>query len=151
MLNRVVPNDVAETTSNIDSFLETEKQKNKVDSWNKLDKTMKIQKLHAYAEKYAVEQGKDVVQPKRFFVDALEKGKFQKTKDVVYDKENQVITSIPALLYNTATNNYTLRIMDPKRVSTLKSLTPKRVSEKNKESVLNRRYTCILSKYIYKF
>jgi hypothetical protein len=135
MLNRVVSNDVAETTSNIDSFLETEKQKNKVDSWNKLDKTMKILKLHAYAEKYAVEQGKDVVQLKRFFIDALEKGKFQKTKDVVYDKENQTITSIPALLYNTATNNYTLRIMDPKRVSTLKSLTPKRVSEKNKESV----------------
>jgi len=135
MLNRVVPNDVAETTSNIDTFLETEKQKNKIDSWNKLDKTMKIQKLHAYAEKYAVEQGKDVVQLKRFFIDALEKGKFQKTKDVVYDKENQTITSIPALLYNTATNNYTLRIMDPKRVSMLKSLTPKRVSEKNKESI----------------
>jgi hypothetical protein len=135
MLNRVVPNDVAETTTNVDSFLETEKQKNKVDSWNKLDKTMKIQKLHAYAEKYAVEQGKDVVQLKRFFIDALEKGKFQKTKDVVYDKENQSITSIPALLYNTATNNYTLRIMDPKRVSTLKSLTPKRISEKNKESI----------------
>jgi hypothetical protein len=134
MLNRVIPNDVAETTTNVDSFLETEKQKNKVDSWNKLDKTMKIQKLHAYAEKYAVEQGKDVVQLKRFFIDALEKGKFQKTKDVVYDKENQSITSIPALLYNTATNNYTLRIMDPKRVSTLKSLTPKRISEKNKDS-----------------
>jgi hypothetical protein len=135
MLNRVIPNDVAETTTNVDSFLETEKQKNKVDSWNKLDKTMKIQKHHADAEKYAVEQGKDVVQLKRFFVDALEKGKLQKTKDVVYDKENQTITSIPALLYNTATNNYTLRIMDPKRVSTLKSLTPKRISEKNKEAV----------------
>jgi len=135
MLNRVITNDATETTTNVDSFLETEKQKNKVDSWNKLDKTMKIQKLHAYAEKYAVEQGKDVIQLKRFFIDALEKGKFQKTKDVVYDKENQAITSIPALLYNTATNNYTLRIMDPKRVSTLKSLTPKRISEKNKESI----------------
>ena len=135
MLNLVISNDASDTTSNIDSFLETEKQKNKVDSWNKLDKTMKIQKLHTYAEKYAVEQGKDVVQLKRFFIDALEKGKFQKTKDVVYDKENQAIVSIPALLYNTATNNYTLRIMDPKRVSTLKSLTPKRISEKNKEAV----------------
>lgn len=135
MLNRAISEDVSDTTNNVDSFLETEKQKNKVDSWNKLDKTMKIQKLHVYAEKYAIEQGKDVTQLKRFFIDALEKGKFQKTKDVIYDKENQVIASIPALLYNTATNNYTLRIMDPKRVSTLKSLTPKRISEKNKESI----------------
>jgi hypothetical protein len=34
--------------------------------------------------------------------------------------------SIPALFYNTEKKNFTLRIVDPKRVSTLKSLTPKR-------------------------
>lgn len=135
MLNNYTPTIASETSSSVDKILESEKQKNKVDSWNKLDKTMKIQKLHAYAEKYSAEQAKDLAQLKRFFIDSLEKGKFQKTKDVVYDKDQQVIVSIPALLYNTATNNYTLRIMDPKRVSTLKSLTPKRISEKNKDTV----------------
>ena len=36
------------------------------------------------------------------------------------------IISIPALYYNKNTHNYTLKILDNKRVSTLKSLTPKR-------------------------
>jgi hypothetical protein len=120
----------------IDSMLENEKQKNKSDSWNKLDKTVKIQKLHAFAEKYGRDNGypaKEVKNLKVFFVDCLNKSKLQKTKDVVYDKETGEITAIPALFFNSITHNFTLRIMDSKRVSTLKSLTPKRITEKNKE------------------
>lgn len=113
----------------MDEILEKEKQHNKTESWNKLDKTVKIQKLHAFAEKYGKEHGipiKEVKALKLFFVDCLEKNKLQKTKDVNYDKENREITSIPALHYNTVSQNFTLKIMDTKRVSTLKSLTPKR-------------------------
>jgi len=40
------------------------------------------------------------------------------------------------LHFNNTTKNYTLRIMDTKRVSTLKSLTPKRVVEKPKEVII---------------
>lgn len=118
---------------NIDQLLEKEKQKNKSDSWNKLDKTVKIQKLHAFAEKYGKDNSysaKDVKTLKTFFVDCLERGKLQKTKDVVYAKDGE-ITSIPALFFNTTSRTFTLKIMDAKRVSTLKSLTPKRMSEKN--------------------
>jgi hypothetical protein len=120
-----------------DSILENEKQKNKSDSWNKLDKTVKIQKLHAFAEKHGRENGypaKEVKNLKVFFVDCLNKAKLQKTKDVVYDKETGEITAIPALFFNSITHNFTLKIMDSKRVSTLKSLTPKRITEKNKET-----------------
>lgn len=120
----------------IDSILENEKQKNKSDSWNKLDKTVKIQKLHAFAEKHGRDNGypaKEVKNLKVFFVDCLNKAKLQKTKDVVYDKESGEITAIPALFFNSITHNFTLKIMDSKRVSTLKSLTPKRITEKNKE------------------
>jgi hypothetical protein len=122
--------------NNIDSILENEKQKNKSDSWNKLDKTVKIQKLHAFAEKYGRDNGypaKEVKNLKVFFVDCLNKSKLQKTKDVVYEKETGEITAIPALFFNSITHNFTLKIMDSKRVSTLKSLTPKRITEKNKE------------------
>ena len=121
---------------NIDSLLENEKQKNKSDSWNKLDKTVKIQKLHAFAEKYGKDNGypaKEVKNLKAFFVDCLNKAKLQKTKDVIYEKETGEITAIPALFFNSITHNFTLKIMDSKRVSTLKSLTPKRITEKNKE------------------
>jgi hypothetical protein len=55
----------------------------------------------------------------------------QKTKDVVYDKESGEINSIPALFFNSTNHTFTLKIIDSKRVSTLKSLTPKRISEKN--------------------
>uniref|UniRef100_A0A6C0K1N2 Uncharacterized protein n=1 Tax=viral metagenome TaxID=1070528 RepID=A0A6C0K1N2_9ZZZZ len=122
----------------IDELLETEKQKNKCDSWNKLDKTVKTQKLHAFAEKYGKEHNypaKDVKSLKAFFVSCLEKAKLQKTKDVVYDKDSGEITSIPALFFNSMNHTFTLKIVDSKRVSTLKSLTPKRVSEKNQAPV----------------
>ena len=118
----------------IDELLENEKQKNKCDSWNKLDKTVKTQKLHAFAEKYGKEHNysaKEIKTLKVFFVSCLEKSKLQKTKDVVYDKESGEINSIPALFFNSTNHTFTLKIIDSKRVSTLKSLTPKRISEKN--------------------
>lgn len=125
------------SVSKIDQLLEKEKQKNKSDSWNKLDKTVKIQKLHAFAEKYGKDNNypaKDVKNLKGFFIECLERGKLQKTKDVVYAKDGE-ITAIPALFFNSTSRTFTLKIMDTKRVSTLKSLTPKRMSEKNKAPV----------------
>ena len=75
--------------TDIDQLLETEKQQNKADAWNKLDKTVKIQKLHVFAEKYGKDNTlpvKDVKALKHFFSESLEKKKLQKKKDVVYDK-----------------------------------------------------------------
>ena len=126
---------INETNMNtVDMVLEREKMHNKSETWNKLDKTVKIQNLHAFAEKYGKEHNmpvKDIKSLKMFFIDCLEKNKLQKTKDVIYDKDAREITSIPALCFNSTTKNFTLKIMDAKRVSTLKSLTPKRNSEKN--------------------
>ena len=121
--------------SAIDQLLENEKIHNKTETWNKLDKTVKTQKLHGFAEKYGKEHtlpNKDVKSLKMFFSDCLNKNKLQKAKDVVYDKEHSTITSIPALLFNVTNRNFTLKIIDAKRVSTIKSLTPKRATEKNK-------------------
>jgi hypothetical protein len=117
----------------IDRLLEKEKQRNKSDNWNKIDKTVKIQKLHQFAERYGKEHGypaKDIKLLKAFFIECLEKNKLQKTKDVSYDKDKQEIDAVPALHFNQTSHNFTLRIIDAKRVSTLKSLTPKRVSAK---------------------
>ena len=117
----------------IDKILENEKQTNKNDNWNKLDKTMKIQKLHSFAEKYGKDNSlpiKTIKTLKAFFIDCLEKNKLLKTKEVLYDKEKGEITSIQTLTINNQTKNFTLRQCD-KRVSTLKSLTPKRVTSKN--------------------
>jgi len=67
----------------IDHILEKETQKNKTESWNKLNKTVKIQKLHHYAEKYATEHKyseRELTNLKTFFLESLERGKLLKTK-----------------------------------------------------------------------
>ena len=94
-------------------MLEKEKQRNKTEAWNKLDKTAKIQLLHAFSEKYGKEHClpiKEIKLLKSFFIECLEKNKLQKTKDVVYDKEHREITSIPSLHFNTTNHNFTLNI-----------------------------------------
>jgi hypothetical protein len=121
----------------IEEMLEQEKMKNKTEAWNKLDKTQKIQKLHSFAERYGKEHSlpvKETKNLKAFFLDSLDKGKLQKTKDVNYNKETREITGIPALHFNSDTKAFTLRNLDTKRVSTLKSLTPKRVKEEPSEA-----------------
>jgi hypothetical protein len=116
---------------NIDRLLEREKLHNKSETWNKLDKTVKIQKLHQYAEKYGREHAlpvKEIKSLKIFFVTCMDKSKLQKTKEVIYDKDSREITSIPALHFNGPSHSFTLKNLDVKRVSTIKSLTPKRSS-----------------------
>lgn len=115
---------------NIDFLLEREKQHNKTESWTKLDKTVKLQKLLAFSEKYAKEHQLSETEAKKlnqFFSECLEKSKLQKAKDIVYNKETKEIASIPSLSFHSSTRHFTLKVIDTKRVSTIKSLTPKRV------------------------
>lgn len=125
--NQVISNSVNFNT--LDTLLEKEKQQNKTEHWNKIDKTVKTQLLHSFAEKYGHDNKlpiKEIKNLKLFFSDSLNRGKLQKNKDVNYDKDNQLIMSIPALYFNSDKKHFTLRIVDNKRVSTLKSLTPKK-------------------------
>ena len=138
--NNIVPstykNNNDDNYNALDRLLEKEKNSNKLDNWNKIDKTEKTQKLHQFAERYGKEHKypmKDVKALKTFFVDCLEKNKLKKTKDVVYNKEKGEITSIPALHFNTNSHSFTLRMIDTKRVSTLKSLAPKRIEKEHIE------------------
>lgn len=115
------------TMEHIDGLLESEKKSMSAEPWNKLDKRLKIQKLHAFAEKYGKDNGlpaKEVKGLKTFFSECLAKDKMSKVKEVEYNKVNGQIISIPGLAFNTASRAFTLKNLD-KKVSTLKSLTPK--------------------------
>jgi hypothetical protein len=140
--NIITNSDITESTYfAIDNILENEKITNKNEAWNKLDKTVKIQKLHIFSEKYGKEYNipmKEIKNLKLFFNDALDKNKLQKTKDVNYDKEKGIILSIPALTFNQTNRNFTLKNLDLKHVSTIKSLTPKRTSEKAKVDIITK-------------
>ena len=131
-INDGIVEEVQETAySKIDNLLEIEKKKNKNEVWNKLDKTVKLQKLHIYAEKYGKDNNlpmKEIKQLKQYFNDSLNKNKIQKAKDVVYDREKGVVQIVHGLSFNNQTKNFTIRNVDSKHVSTVK-LTSKRLEE----------------------
>jgi len=115
--------------SNLEKFLEDNKTKNQNEPWSKLDKTVKTKKLIAFAENYSKEKNYDSEDESlliAFLKDSLDKKRLQRIKDVDYDKTTGEIKDIPALHYNKATKHFTLKNMD-KRLSTLKSLPPKKV------------------------
>ena len=74
-----------------------------------------------------------------FFKDCLDRKKFQRVKDVVYDKTTGLIKEIPALSYTKATKHFTLKNID-KRVTTQKSLPAKKLQStiKNKPLIPNK-------------
>jgi len=114
--------------SNLEKFLEDEKNNNKNEPWCKLNKTIKTKKLIEYSTVYQKENNLDEQESEllvSFFKDSLDRNKLQKVKDVIYDKTTGLIKDVPALHYVKATKHFTLKNLD-KRVSTLKSLAPKK-------------------------
>jgi hypothetical protein len=112
--------------SNLEKYLENEKEKNSNEPWCKLNKTIKTKKLFDFAEIYKQEHNLDNIETIgliHFFKECLDKKRLQRVKDVLYDNKNGCIKDIPALVYNKPSKHFTLKNID-KRVSTLKSLAP---------------------------
>jgi len=129
--NPIVETKSSNNLSNLDKFLEDEKNNSKNEPWSKLNKTLKTQKLLAFASNYKNEKKLDEHEEKAlvsFFKDCLDKKKLIRVKDVIYDKVTGNIKEIPALFYNKPTKHFTLKNLD-KRVSTLKSLPAKKGSK----------------------
>ena len=115
--------------SNLDIFLENEKNNNINEPWSKLDKTIKTKKILIFAETYKNEKNLNNLEYENliiFFKDCLDRKKLQRVKDVIYDKTTGLIKDIPGLTYSKNKNNFTIKNVD-KRVSTIKSLTPKKI------------------------
>jgi hypothetical protein len=117
--------------SSLDKFLEDEKNVNENEPWSKLNKTVKTKKLIDYAEVYkkkydlSEEESNLMV---TFLKDCVDRKKLMRVKDVIYDKENGNIKDIPALCYIKPNKHFTLKNID-KRISTLKSLAPKKTGQ----------------------
>lgn len=133
--NPIVETKSSNNLSNLDKFLEDEKNNSKNEPWSKLNKTIKTQKILSYVESYKKEKKLSEEEEKLlvvFLKDCLDKKRLTRVKDVVYDKVTGNIKEIPALFYNKSNKHFTLKNLD-KRVSTLKSLP----SNKHKKSVSN--------------
>ena len=114
----------------LERFLEDEKNTNINGPWCKLDKTLKSKKLLSYVESYAMINNFETDETELmiiFLKECLERKKFQRVKDIIYDKVTGQIKEIPSLVYNKQTKHFTLKHSD-KRVSTLKGLPPKKIN-----------------------
>ena len=114
--------------SNLEKFLENEKNNNNNEPWCKLNKTVKTTKLNEYVELYTKDQHLDKEESQilvTFLKECLDRKKLQRVKDVSYDKISGVVKEIPALTYIKSIKHFTLKNID-KRISTLKSLSVKK-------------------------
>jgi hypothetical protein len=126
--------------SSLEKFLEAEKINNSNEPWCKLNKTIKTKKLIEYVETYSKEKKfneEEVTLLTAFLKDSLDKKKLSRVKDVIYDKNNGTIKEIPALVYTKSSKHFTLKNMD-KRVSTLKSLAPKKAHGTIKNKIVEK-------------
>lgn len=123
----------------LDNFLENEKNNNVNDPWCKLNKTIKTKKIMDFIDKYKLEKSLSEEEANLlliFLKECLDKKKLQRIKDVVYDKVTGNIKDIPALTYIKSTKHFTLKHID-KRISTLKSLAPKKCNHATIKNKLN--------------
>jgi hypothetical protein len=125
--------------SNLEKFLENEQNNNKNEPWCKLDKTIKTKKIMDFIEKYKTDHELDIEECGlllTFLKECLNRKKLQRVKDVIYDKETGQIKDIPALQYTKSSKHFTLKNID-KRISTIKSLTPKKPNGTAKNKLLS--------------
>ena len=125
--------------SNLEKFLENEQNNNKNEPWCKLDKTIKTKKIMDFIEKYKTDHELDTEECGlllTFLKECLNRKKLQRVKDVIYDKETGQIKDIPALQYTKSSKHFTLKNID-KRISTIKSLTPKKPNGTAKNKLLS--------------
>lgn len=130
LLNGVtIPENKSSTKlSDLEVFLENEKNNNSNEPWCKLNKTIKTKKIADYVELYKNENNLSTEETNNllaFLKDCLDRKKLQRVKDVIYDKETGNIKDIPALFYVKTSKHFTLKNVD-KRISTIKSLAPKK-------------------------
>ena len=115
----------------LQDLLEKDMLQQKSEQWSKLDKTSKIQLLHAFAEKYGHDRDlpiREIRTLKKFFVLSLNQNKLQKNKDVQYAKDCRLVMDVPALYFSHEKQSFSLKNLDTNRISTMKSLTPKKHS-----------------------
>ena len=114
--------------NSLDKFLENEKKINVNEPWCKLNKSEKIKKLNIFAQSY--KEANNLSEDEfelliTFLKETVDRKKLNKSKDVIWDKNTGFIKEIPCLVYIKHTRHFTLKNID-KRVSTLKSLPPKK-------------------------
>ena len=116
----------SECSDKIESFLEKEKEMNKNKTWSKLSKANRLRKLMKFSNEYSTKNKlneEDTKKLKNFLMEALDRRKLQKIKDVIYDIESGEIKSIPKLVFLKERKRFTIK--RDKKSNSLKFCAPK--------------------------
>ena len=122
--------------TNMDIILNNDHEKSKKEPWSKLDQTIKIQKIMEYIKVLSKDNKLTKIEEdtlSQYLLTALRRKRLQRVKDVIYDKVTGQIKSIPYLIFNNKSRNFTLK-RNEKRQSTTKSLGLGK-TRKNKEKI----------------
>jgi hypothetical protein len=125
--NKKTLSSVINDVSNLDLLLDEETEQSKKESWNKLDKSVKMLKINEYIKKLTIQYkltATEIKTLKEYLSTNLDKKNLQKNKDVAYIKESGVLEGIPNLHFNNSTRKFTLKRQVQQ--SALKSLGPTR-------------------------
>ena len=135
--NKKTLNTIINDISNLDIILENETENSKKESWNRLDKSAKMNKINEYIKTLTptYKLTKPEIETLRTYLSTnLDKKNLQRNKDVTYIKDSGILESIPSLHFNNNTRKFTLRKQSQQ--SALKSLGPTR-KKRNKSNKLN--------------
>ena len=120
--------------SNIDSYLDKERESNEKKPWSKLSSSSKLKKIKSYIIIYSEEETLSKDQQEKLFNylrKLLERKKLQRIKDVVYDIELGTIKNIPGLIFNKLNSKFTIKKNE--KGSSLKNLAPPKTLKKKKK------------------
>jgi hypothetical protein len=137
--NKKALSTVINDISNLDLLLDEESNQNKKETWNKLDKSIKMTKINEYIkiliEKHELDNS-EIKTLKDFLSVNLDKKYLQRNKDVIYTKESGKLENIPTLHFNNSTRKFSLK--KQLQLSTTKSLGPtrKKKSKTNKTGLV---------------
>lgn len=140
--NKKMIETVTNDISNLDLLLDKEIKQNKQETWNKLDKSIKMEKINNYIETLTSKHKLTNAEQKSLKVylsSALDKKNLYKNKEVDYIKESGKLENIPSLQFNNTTRKFSLK-KSTTHVSTAKALGPTRKknrSRSNKGKQLN--------------
>jgi hypothetical protein len=126
---------VSNDIDNIDTLLDNECNLNKKECWNKLDKSVKMDKINELIESLANKHSLNIAEKANlssYLSTSLDKKNLYKNKDVIYIKESGKLENIPTLHFNNTTRKFTLK--KQQQSSTSKSLGPTRKVNRSKSN-----------------
>lgn len=131
-------NEISNTeTQDIHSILDTELGNIAGVPWNKLEKINKLHALYTYAKDLQDTHNllpNEVSELQVFMKKHLDRRKFNRRNDVVYDADEMKIKDIPMLIFIQKKRKFTLKKIGE---GILKNLAPRKTKRKNKDASSN--------------